>query len=193
VPIPVIISLQESTERPDLGVQPAKDKVKEFISAMGAQAGESDFYVFASLLPDDIKALAEHRDWVRQIWMDHTTYGHLLSSTDTIKASSCWRTFDARGKGITWAVMDTGIHAEHPHFTNLNTVNAGLSRNFSSSERSMIARATARMWPGSSPAWLPRGPRENRIGPPRLWRRRVKLLSFSISPPVPREWLRTRS
>lgn len=134
VPIPVIVSLREPAEQSDLGVQPVKDKVKEFIRTRGAQVAESDFYVFAALLPEDIKALAEHRDWVHQIWMDHTTYAHLLTSTDTIKASSCWRTFDARGKGITWAVMDTGIHAEHPHFTNLNTINAGLSRNFSSSD-----------------------------------------------------------
>jgi subtilisin family serine protease len=65
--------------------------------------------------------------------LDETTYAHLLTSTDTVKATSCWRTFDARGKGITWAVMDTGINADHPHFAESNTVNKTLSRNFSSS------------------------------------------------------------
>jgi len=58
----------------------------------------------------------------------------LLSSADTVKATSCWRTFDARGKGITWAVMDTGINADHPHFATTNTVDKNLSRNFSSSD-----------------------------------------------------------
>lgn len=133
-PIPVIVCLRESTDRPDLGVQLAKEKVKEFLKGKSAHVDESDFYVFASLLPDDIKGLAEHRDWVYQIWKDDTTYGHLLTSADTIKATSCWRTFEARGKGITWAVMDTGIRAEHPHFAAWSTVDITLSKNFSSSD-----------------------------------------------------------
>lgn len=132
-PIPVIICLQDSKERPELGIQAAKEKVKEFLKDKSRNVSESQFYIFASLLPDDIKELAELKHWVYQIWKDETTYGHLLSSTETVKATSCWRTFDARGQGITWAVMDTGIHAEHPHFAALGTVDAGLSRNFSSS------------------------------------------------------------
>lgn len=132
--IPVIICLQESAEHPELGVQPSKDKIKEFLHGKCDQVTESDFYLFASLLPDDIVALADLTQWVYQIWQDDTTYGHLLVSPDTVKATSCWRTFEARGKGITWAVMDTGINAEHPHFATWSTVNKQLSRNFSSSD-----------------------------------------------------------
>jgi len=130
-PILVIISLRDSKEHPELGVQPAKDKVKEFLASKAIKSSESDFYIFASLLAGDIEQLAQLTDWVYQIWKDETTYSHLLRSTETIKATSCWRTFDARGKGMTWAVMDTGIHAEHPHFTAHGTVDIGLSRNFS--------------------------------------------------------------
>ncbi len=132
--IPIIVCLKESAEHPELGVQPSKEKIKEFLLDKSDQVSESDFYVFASLFPEDIKKLAELKQWVYQLWMDETTYGHLLSSTDTVKATSCWRTFDARGKGITWAVMDTGINADHPHFGILNTVDKTLSRNFSSSD-----------------------------------------------------------
>ena len=95
-------------------MQESKSQVKEFLRDKTDQLSESDFYVFASLFPEDIQKLAELRQWVYQIWKDETTYGHLLSSVDTVKATSCWRTFDARGKGITWAVMDTGINAAHP-------------------------------------------------------------------------------
>lgn len=133
-PIPIIVCLKDSAEHLELGVQPSKDKVKEFLQGKCDQVNESDFYIFASLLPEDIKRLAELREWVYQIWLDETTYGHLLSSTDTVKATSCWRTFDARGKGITWAVMDTGINADHPHFTTWNTVDKALNKNFSSSD-----------------------------------------------------------
>jgi len=155
--IPVIISLRESVERPELGVGPAKENVKRFIEGKSERVGESDFYVFASLLPNDIRALAEHREWVYQIWKDDTTYGHLLNSTETIKATSCWRTFEARGKGITWAVMDTGIHAEHPHFAHLNTVDSARSRNFSSSDtlddREGHGTHVAGIIAGLAPAW----------------------------------------
>ena len=131
--IPIIVCLKESAEHPELGVEASKEEVKKFLADKADRMSDSDFYVFASLFPDDIKKLADCTDSVYQLWLDETTYGHLLSSTDTVKATSCWRTFDARGKGITWAVMDTGINADHPHFATSNTVNKTLSRNFSSS------------------------------------------------------------
>jgi serine protease AprX len=131
--IPIIVCLKESADHPESGVQSSKEEVKKFLRDKGEPLSDSDFYVFASLFPDDIKKLAELTDSVFQIWLDETTYGHLLTSTDTVKATSCWRTFDARGDGITWAVLDTGINADHPHFAASNTVNKTLSRNFSSS------------------------------------------------------------
>jgi subtilisin family serine protease len=132
--IPIIVCLKDSTEHPESGVQASKDNIKEYLRGKAEQVSESDFYVFTSLFPEDITKLAELRQWVYQLWLDETTYGHLLSSADTVKATSCWRTFDARGKGITWAVMDTGINADHPHFAVSQTVDAKLSRNFSSSD-----------------------------------------------------------
>jgi serine protease AprX len=156
-PIPVIICLRESEDPSAVGVQLAKSKVKEFLNSRNVKMSESDFYVFASLLPDDIKSLAELKDWVFQIWKDETTYAHLLTSVDTIKATSCWRTFDARGQGITWAVMDTGIYAEHPHFASLKTVDLSLSRNFSSSDtlddREGHGTHVAGIIAGTAPAW----------------------------------------
>ncbi len=131
-PIPVIITLQESKSEPQSGVLPNKKQVREFLEARKYTVLESDFYLFARLLPADIKDLAQKKEWVYQIWKDETCTAHLLSSVDTIKASACWRTFDARGKGITWAVLDTGVKADHPHFD--DTVNLALTRNFSNSK-----------------------------------------------------------
>ena len=155
--IPVIVCLKESDSHPELGVLESKEKVKEFLRDKSDQLSESDFYIFTSLLPEDIQKLAELREWVYQIWKDETTYGHLLRSVDTVKASSCWRTFDARGKGITWAVMDTGINAAHPHFTTLNTVVSTMSKNFSSSDtlddREGHGTHVAGIIAGMAPAW----------------------------------------
>jgi len=132
--IPVIVSLRDPGAASLAGIQESKSQVKQFLSDKTDKLTESDFYVFASLFPEDIQKLAELRQYVHQIWKDETTYGHLLSSVDTVKATSCWRTFEARGKGITWAVLDTGINAAHPHFAALNTVDGTLSKNFSSSD-----------------------------------------------------------
>jgi len=155
--ISVIVSLKDSAARPELGVQESKEKVKEFLRDKTDRLSESDFYVFASLFPEDIQKLAELRQWVFQIWKDETTYGHLLRSIDTVKATSCWRTFDARGKGITWAVMDTGINAAHPHFAALNTVDSTLGRNFSSSDtlddREGHGTHVAGIIAGAAPTW----------------------------------------
>jgi len=128
-PIAVIITLAESREHPEEGVGPSKARVREFLQSRHYEVRETDFYLFARMLPEDIEHLATMKQWVYQIWKDETCYAHLLASTDTVKAAAAWRTFEARGKGITWAVLDTGVKADHPHFC--DTVDQQLSRNFS--------------------------------------------------------------
>ena len=128
-PIPVIIAVRESKQPPGLGVGPSKQRVREYLESKNYHVDESDFYVFARLLPADIEGLASQTDWVYQIWKDETCHAHLLTSLDTVKATACWRTFDGRGKGITWAVLDTGIKSDHPHLN--GTVDLSLSCNFS--------------------------------------------------------------
>jgi len=155
--IPVIVSLRDPSAASLAGIQESKSQVKEFLRDKTDQVSESDFYVFTSLFPEDIQKLAQLRQYVYQIWKDETTYGHLLSSVDTVKATSCWRTFEARGKGITWAVLDTGINAAHPHFAALNTVDGTLSKNFSSSDtlddRDGHGTHVAGIIAGSAPPW----------------------------------------
>jgi serine protease AprX len=132
--IAVIISLVESQEKPEDALAPSKAAVKSRIQKLTypTHLRESDFYIFADLKPADILALASTPD-VYQIWLDDRCEMHLLQSCDTIKASACWRTFEARGKGITWAVMDTGIRYDHPHFLQFDNIDKQLSRNFSAS------------------------------------------------------------
>ncbi len=171
--IRIIVCLKESDEHGPSGVQESKEKVREFLRDKTDQLCESDFYIFASLFPEDIQSLAELRQWVYQIWKDETTYGHLLHSVDTVKATSCWRTFEARGKGITWAVMDTGINAAHPHFAALNTVNVTLSKNFSSSDTLDDRKATGHTWQALLRAWRPRGRKANPTTQRSSWKNRA--------------------
>jgi serine protease AprX len=131
-PIAVIITLRESKNEPQRGVSGSKQHVREFLEQRSYTVQESDFFVFARLLPADIDALANQKDWVYQIWKDETCYAHLLASVDTVKASASWRTFDSRGKGIVWAVLDTGVKGDHPHFD--GNIDPALSKNFSNSK-----------------------------------------------------------
>jgi serine protease AprX len=130
-PIRVIITPEDRGGGLNEGLVLAKSEIKNFLQKKGYTFKESDFYVFASLLPADIRELATQRTWIHRIWKDETTYTHLLKSTETIKASACWRAFEARGKGICWAVLDTGIKPDHPHFQGV--LRPELSRNFSNS------------------------------------------------------------
>ncbi|MBS1815042.1 MAG: S8 family peptidase [Acidobacteria bacterium] len=130
-PIPVIITLNDSGDKLNEGLERAKTEVKRILEQQNISYRESEFYLFAALTPDQLDALAERRKWIHRIWMDETTYAHLLQSTETIKATACWRTFQARGSGIVWAVMDTGISQNHPHFDGI--LRKDISYNFSNS------------------------------------------------------------
>ena len=127
-PIPVIVSLRESDKEPQKGVGPSKDVVRKFLKDHAYR--ESEFYIFVSLSPDEIEELEKLSEFVYQIWNDQVCYAHLLSSVDTVKAGAGWRTFEARGKGITWAVLDTGIQTSHPHFKQYDNIDRTLSKNF---------------------------------------------------------------
>ena len=57
----------------------------------------------------------EHRA-IFQIWEDFKVYPLLHGSVATIKADAARASFGAAGKGIVWAVVDSGIQADHLHF-----------------------------------------------------------------------------
>ena len=50
------------------------------------------------------------------IWPDFVIQSCIYRSQATIKADAAQRAFTAFGKDITWAVMDSGIDKDHPHF-----------------------------------------------------------------------------
>ncbi len=54
-----------------------------------------------------------------RVWPDYTLEPHIDRSAPTVKADAAWRSYDARGHGIVWAVIDSGIDACHPHFSAL--------------------------------------------------------------------------
>jgi subtilisin family serine protease len=60
-----------------------------------------------------------------RIWPDYTLEPQIDRSAPTVKADAAWRSYDARGHGVVWAVIDSGIDACHPHFSALELAAEG--------------------------------------------------------------------
>jgi subtilisin family serine protease len=128
--IPVILTPAESIGQPEAGVQPAKEALFALLKDYAPR--KSQFYVFAKLPPEKIdEIVVQHADLIKHIWKDQKCEAHLLDSAKTLKATACWKSFEALGDGITWAVMDTGIDAAHPHFAQYCNLANQLSKDFS--------------------------------------------------------------
>lgn len=52
-------------------------------------------------------------------WPDYALYPLIDRSAATVKAPAAWRSYQALGKEIVWAVIDSGIQADHQHFADL--------------------------------------------------------------------------
>jgi serine protease AprX len=104
--IKVIVAISE---------QASIDEVKEKIEGLGVATRATDYFVFAELNPSQIKQLDKSADsWgVTKVWLDKKISAMLDTSVETVKVKAAWNVFAARGKGITCAVIDTGIDKSH--------------------------------------------------------------------------------
>lgn len=58
---------------------------------------------------------------IYRLWPDFPIEPHTDRSMSTIKADAALRSFDAAGDNIVWAVIDSGVQADHPHFGSATT------------------------------------------------------------------------
>jgi len=136
-PLEVILDLNLLYSRTS-GVEGAKrkaiDLVEQVIGKSGDESGarlyknKTDLafqHVFAALTPEQIEQLVwlntelgEERSGespIYKIWHDHDVE-KLDKSVSTIKADAALVSFSASGKGVCWAVIDSGIDGDHVHF-----------------------------------------------------------------------------
>lgn len=59
---------------------------------------------------------------VYKLWHNHAIDRHVFESVRTVKGDAGRSAFSAAGKGIVWAVADTGIDGRHPHFLQHDTL-----------------------------------------------------------------------
>src|SRR6266511_3641865 len=68
-----------------------------------------------------------------RIWPDFPVNPLIDLSCSTVKADAARRSYGAGGRGISWAVIDSGIDADHQHFRAHDTLGgdvADLHRDF---------------------------------------------------------------
>jgi serine protease AprX len=62
---------------------------------------------------------------IYRIWPDFEVTALINKSIATVKADAARNSFGAVGDGIVWAVMDSGINKDHPHFKKYGNIELG--------------------------------------------------------------------
>ncbi|MDX9999592.1 MAG: S8 family peptidase [Phenylobacterium sp.] len=128
------VILDLNLNHPD-GRDGAKDKLSRLMGDMGGGLAErADFeasrhHVFVRLTLEELQALvaADHGGrggppGIYKVWLDRPLEPFLDRSMRIIKADVCHKSFAADGEGIVWAVADSGIEGDHPHFSTFDTL-----------------------------------------------------------------------
>jgi len=112
------------------------------LTAPEAPAWETRSYVLAALTRREILELVQRdgaaadtgsassrhaqrsapRRFISRIWPNFEVRATIHRTALTVKADAAVRSFEATGAGIVWAVLDTGVHARHPHFQTYDTL-----------------------------------------------------------------------
>jgi subtilisin family serine protease len=120
----VIIALNELFAG---GIKAALEYVEKRAKEWKVNYATVSHYCFACLTGEQIITLAtEARQLIEgdgrnasviyRIWEDNEISVTLTSSLATVKADAAQRAFRANGNDIVWAVLDSGIDGNHPHF-----------------------------------------------------------------------------
>ncbi|MFC8045228.1 S8 family serine peptidase [Nocardia sp. NPDC057353] len=141
-PIPVLIELNLRHRRGPKAALARLRTVWALLDAEGAVAALADQYAVGELTSAQIEGLvaadAVPMDWadraVHHVWPDFELHPQIDVSARTVKARAAQRSFGSFGDGIVWAVVDSGIQGDHPHFQGYDTLHdplvAELHRDF---------------------------------------------------------------
>lgn len=144
VPIGIVIEVRHDDRG---GAGDARAHVRLLVERIaGSETATWEFgsYVATELTADHIRALVrsdieeahepttrEGEGWsprrsIHRIWPNFTVTALTHRSAITTKAQAAHRSFNALGQGIVWAVLDSGIQADHPHFREHGNVPSSL-------------------------------------------------------------------
>ena len=89
-----------------------------------ASIDEMKRYVAAKLTRLEIERLrAVYGDLkIERVWRDARKRALIFQSANTVQAGPALRAYNSSGRDICWAILDTGIRADHPHFERFKNV-----------------------------------------------------------------------
>ena len=128
-----LIQLQSATQSAAVSLVAARDQLTSTIQKMVENSGDkiedADIeplkrYVAAKLTRLELEQLrTQYADLqIERVWRNATKKALIHESTHIVQAAPANLAFDAVGRDICWAVLDTGIRADHPHFEKFNNV-----------------------------------------------------------------------
>ncbi|MGH2814551.1 MAG: hypothetical protein ACRDLC_05260, partial [Actinomycetota bacterium] len=141
-PIPVVIELNlRHRDGLEGAAEQFLDRYRAALPEAPAPDRVADTYYRCELTEAQILRLVEAdqrqedaaRRAIYRIWPDFPVHPLIDTSCATVKADAARRSFDATGRGITWAVLDSGIDGDHHHFRRFDTLKgdvANLHRDF---------------------------------------------------------------
>lgn len=98
-------------------------RIAELVTAGGGDPADARVdrlrrFVAAELTRGEVEALrSDHRRLsIKAVWRNGAKRALIAQSTHTVQAHPANTAYGADGRGIAWAVLDTGIRADHPHF-----------------------------------------------------------------------------
>ncbi|MDQ3287117.1 MAG: S8 family peptidase [Pseudomonadota bacterium] len=131
---PVLIELAEATSSVGTDITVTRDKLVGRLQALmgDREDGESPpieklhHWVGADLTRREIEQLRTEFSGldIRRIWRNAEKRALINQSGAIVQARPAHQAYDAVGRGIVWAVLDTGICVDHPHFAANKTVSA---------------------------------------------------------------------
>lgn len=83
-------------------------------------------FVAARLLPSEIQQVAAQHQELRvyAVWKSAPKRKLIDRSGRVLQADAALPAYSATGKGITWAILDTGVNHHHPHFLKHDSIKA---------------------------------------------------------------------
>jgi serine protease AprX len=81
-----------------------------------------------ALVHQDLRSASATERAIYRVWPDFPVQPLIDRSCSTVKADAANRSYDAAGRGIVWAVIDSGIDREHPHFERYETLGGDVEK-----------------------------------------------------------------
>lgn len=134
--IPVIVELNLRHEEGLPGAERVFQRLYQEV-ASGAPPSEpvANTYRRCLLTMEEIRDLIgrdaraeSRRRAIYRVWPDFPVHPLIDRSVITVKGDAAQRAFAATGDSITWAVIDSGIDASHPHFRTYDTLGGDVAQ-----------------------------------------------------------------